>query len=283
MDQTNPLDSLYREAVLLMDRGDQAALDQFLGLHPSLVQNPLKNPGLWLKDLVGGSLDGYFQSPWLIWFVAENPIRLGKLPANIVSVARTIIEHSQHHQVPELCRQLSYTLDLICTGRVPRECGVQGGLINLLLDSGATIDEGYGALGSGNLEAAAHLIERGQKLNLATALCLDRWNEADRLEPKATAEEHQIALIAAALNGKPRAISWLIEKGTPLNGFGPVIHPHATPLHHAVCSGSMDSVKILVHAGADRTLKDKVYGGTPLDWAEHEGHPEIAAFLKGLG
>ena len=44
----------------------------------------------------------------------------------------------------------------------------------------------------------------------------------------------------------------------------------------------MDSVKILVEAGADRILKDKVYGGTPLDWAEHEGHRDIAAYLKSL-
>lgn len=33
--------------------------------------------------------------------------------------------------------------------------------------------------------------------------------------------------------------------------------------------GSLDSVKVLVDAGADTRAKDKVYGGTPLGWAEH--------------
>ena len=71
-------------------------------------------------------------------------------------------------------------------------------------------------------------------------------------------------------------------------------YSHATALHHAVCSGSIDAVKVLVEAGADLTRRDTVYHGTPLGWAgyyeeEHKGKSrakqftEIAAYLREKG
>jgi hypothetical protein len=33
--------------------------------------------------------------------------------------------------------------------------------------------------------------------------------------------------------------------------------------------------------GADRTVRDGTWNGTPLDWAEHLGRPELAAVLRG--
>ena len=44
-------------------------------------------------------------------------------------------------------------------------------------------------------------------------------------------------------------------------------HSHATALHQAVFSGSLDCVKLLVDAGADLNAKDKIYNGTVLGWA----------------
>jgi len=46
-------------------------------------------------------------------------------------------------------------------------------------------------------------------------------------------------------------------------------HSHGTALHQAVSSGSLAAVKVLVEAGANTGKKDKVYDGTPLDWAEY--------------
>jgi peptide-methionine (S)-S-oxide reductase len=36
-----------------------------------------------------------------------------------------------------------------------------------------------------------------------------------------------------------------------------------------VCSGSLDAVKVLVEAGANTTTNDKVWGLTPLGWADY--------------
>jgi len=53
------------------------------------------------------------------------------------------------------------------------------------------------------------------------------------------------------------------EYPSPQSGF----HHHATPLHQAVFSGSIEAVRLLVEAGARLDLKDKIYHSTPPGWA----------------
>ena len=274
------VDSLFREAVSCIDAGQLDELQRLLETNPQLVRARLESPGNWLRDLVDGALEGYFKQPYLLWFVAENPIRHEKLPANIGEITRAIIASAQRGKVSNLQEQLDYTLGLVVTGRVPREAGVQLQLMDVLIDGGATPGTAHGALSARNLEAAAHLIERGGDLTLATAICLDRNDEVARLARDASARDKQIALVAAALNGKAAALTTLLELGVDLDAYSTSIHPHATALHHAVFSGSLDAVKVLVEAGAKLDTKDKIYNGTPLGWAEHEGQREIADYLR---
>ena len=133
---------------------------------------------------------------------------------------------------------------------------------------------------TGNFAAAAHLVERGAKLTLATALCLARWDEVRRLGPTASAEDRQFGFVLAALRGKAEALAKVIELGVDLNAPCADLYSHATALHHAVYSGSLDAVKVLVEAGAALDAKDTVYGGTPLGWAEYGKHAEIARYLR---
>ena len=42
---------------------------------------------------------------------------------------------------------------------------------------------------------------------------------------------------------------------------------HGTALHHAVWSGSLDAVRVLVEAGADLKRRDTIHDGTPIGWA----------------
>lgn len=276
------LDALFQEAVSYIDSGNLGELQQVLADSPRLVHERLEKPGTWLRELVDGALEGYFQRPFLLWFIAENPIRHETLPGNIAEVAQLIVSFAQAERVKSLQEQLDYALGLVTTGRVPRELGCQCRLMDVLIDAGATPGAGHGALSGGNLEAAAHLVERGGELTLATAICLDRDTDVSRLADIATPRDKQIALAAAALNGKAKALAKLMDLGVDINAYSTGIHPHATALHHAVCSGSLEAVKILVEASAKLDTRDKVYNGTPLDWAEHEGQPEIAAYLRSL-
>ncbi len=119
---------------------------------------------------------------------------------------------------------------------------------------------------------------------LLAAVCTGRTAEVARLGRAASTEDRQAALAGAALYGRAEILAMLIDLGVDLNSFGPPgFHPHGTALHHAVDSGSLEAVRLLVEAGAELGMKDKVHQGTPLDWAVHLQRTEIAAYLRGKG
>ena len=106
-------------------------------------------------------------------------------------------------------------------------------------------------------------------MTLASAVCLGRWDDAGRLAATASEAEKQFTLVLAALNGKSEAVKWMIEAGADANRPSADLYAHGTPLHHAVCSGSLATVQALVDAGADPGTRDTAWSGTPLGWAEH--------------
>jgi hypothetical protein len=252
---------LFRQAVEAIDAGEADTLAQLLESNPGLVRHRLEIPG-----------EGYFGHPYLLWFIADNPIRVERLPSNIVAITRLIVEAVRKQAGESLQQQLDYTLGLVVTGRIPRDCGVQGELIDLLVDAGAVPGNGTGALAHGNPEAALRLIQRGGPLTLATAVGLGFAEDVERLLPGGDKEERQVAFVMAAFYGRADLSMRLIRADVDLNAFPgnqTGFHAHATALHQAVCSGSLAAVKVLVEAGADRTLKDRIYECTPLDWAEY--------------
>jgi RNA polymerase sigma factor (sigma-70 family) len=291
MDTPEMRDACFREAVSAIDAGDVDALEHLLAAHPELVRERLDAPGDWLRAKVGSALEGYFRQPYLLWFVAENPVRNDKLPKNIAQVTRLMVQAAQRERVNSLQAQLDYTLELLVTGRVAREWDLQLELIDLLIDAGASPDATQGALAYGNLAAAERLLEHGAKLTLAAALCLGRTQDGVCLAQVASDEDRQLALAAAALNGKVQALATVIDLGVDLDAYSSGIHTHATALHHAVDSGSLDAVKVLVAAGAELGTRDRIHQGTPLDWAEYlqgeakredgvKQYAEIAAYLR---
>jgi peptide-methionine (S)-S-oxide reductase len=163
---------------------------------------------------------------------------------------------------------------------VARECGVQRELIDVLIDAGAKLASVNGAVAGRNLDAVKQLIDRGAGLTLAAAICLERQDDIERLASEARANDLQDALSAAALYGKPDALAMLLRLGADPSGHSKTIHPHASALHHAVGSGSLDAVKVLVEAGAALDMQDSVYRGTPLGWAEHLQLTETASYLR---
>lgn len=263
-------DAEFREAVAAMDAGDVAGLQALLSAHPRLLRE---------RADCG---EGYFHHPYLLWFVAENPVRNGRLPANVARVAQAIVRAAEREGVESLPGQLDCTLGLVCSGRVPRECGVQGELIDVLMDAGAQPDGAMrAAVAHGEVDAVRHLLRRGAPLTLAAAAALGDADGVARLLPASSAGDRGDALIAAALRGHPHVLRTLVASGVEVSAYGAEgFHPHATALHQAVASGSLDAVRVLVDAGADLRLRDRIYRGTALDWAVHLEHPEIAAYLR---
>jgi Ankyrin repeats (3 copies) len=294
MSDVASLDTHFRDAVSAIDAGDIVTLQRLITANPALVRERLASPGAWLGDSVGGAVDGFFQRPYLLWFVAEDPVRNGKLPGNIAAVARAIIDAVRREAASTLQEQLDYALTLVSWSWIARQSGVQIDLIDALVDAGAVTDGNpNNALVNGNFAAADHLIKRGAKVTLAAALCLGR-DEVDSLLTTASKPQKQFAFVLAALNGKADALRRMIRAGVDVNAPSADLYSHGTPLHHAVCSGSLEAVEVLVEAGAGLGTKDSAWGGTPLGWAEYylsdgqgdargKQHAEIADYLRVRG
>ncbi|HEX6084948.1 MAG TPA: ankyrin repeat domain-containing protein [Thermoanaerobaculia bacterium] len=295
------MDALFTQAVSLLDAGDVDALARLIDENPRLVRER--------TDFEGHA---YFHRPYLLWFVAENPVRNDRLPPNIADVTRLIIDKSGPPAsspavsagVPPaptrgagtapqaaggdaggppagpltLQEQLDYALALVSSGRVPREAGVQRALIDVLCDGGASPDSAMlTAVAHQEIDAIEQLLARGATLTLTVAAALGLEIPLD----DADAHEKQRALTAAAFYGNARAVERLVEAGADVRAFSPDgFHPHATPLHQAVHAGSLDSVRILVEAGAPLDVEDRAHHSTPLGWAEYLGRPEIASYLR---
>jgi len=268
---TETLDSLFREAVAAIDAGDVARIDRLTREHPLLVRERLQSPGRWLRDQVGGALDGFFKAPYLLWFVAEDPVRNNTLPGNIAEVTRGIIAAAKREGIDSLQEQLDYALQLVGWSWVADRCGVQLELIDVLVDAGASpAGVPDGALVNGHVAAAERLVQRGAPLTLATALCIGRWDDIPRLAAASTPREKQMALTLLALNGRADGLVRLLHiGGVDVNAVSQDLYAHAAPLHHAVSSGAIAAVRVLIDAGARLDKKDSAYGGTPIDWAEH--------------
>jgi hypothetical protein len=269
MSVAEELDGLFQQAVGAMDAGEVAGLEALVTRHPSLVRERLAAPGAWLRDAVGGALDGFFAAPYLLWFAAEDPIRTGALPPNIADAVRVLIRAAQREGVESLQEQLDYALRLVGWSTVARGCGVQIPLIDVLMDAGARPGRPDDPLVNGNVEAARHLLHRGAQPTLGAALCLGRWDEVADLAAAAGTREIQFALVLAALNGSAEGVRRALELGADPNAPSADLFSHGTPLHHAVCSGSLATVEALLHAGADPAARDSAWTGTPLGWAEY--------------
>jgi ankyrin repeat protein len=79
----------------------------------------------------------------------------------------------------------------------------------------------------------------------------------------------------AAERGRGEAVALLLERGADVNATG----ERATALHEAALRGDTALTHQLLAAGADPTLHDHEFNATPAGWAEHAGHPDLAAFL----
>jgi hypothetical protein len=258
-------DATFRRAVELLDAGDAAGLRAHLKQQPNLARQHV--------TFEGGN---YFRNPTLLEFIAENPVRHGALPKNIVEVAKVILDAGTEQS------SLNETLMLAATGSVPRECGVQLALIDLLSDYGA--DPGsaiHAAALHGETEALNALIKRGARIDLPVAATLGRIDDFRRLLPASNEDERHLALALAAQYGHIEIVRMLLDAGEDLNRYNPVGgHSHMTPLHQAAGAGNIEMVRLLVERGARLDLKDVLWSATPADWARHGGKTEIEAYLR---
>jgi hypothetical protein len=260
-------DVVFRRAVELLDDGDLDGLRDHLQGHPAVVHQKVVFEG-----------GNYFREPTLLEFIAENPVRHDSLPPNIVDVARIILDagaRTNQHAI-------GMTLSLVCSGRVPRECGVQVPLVELLCDFGADPNGAMRpALAHGEWEAVDALIRRGARVDLVTAAATGRMKAARESLRFADENQLHLALALAAQHGHASIVELLLDAGEDANRYNPPgAHAHSTPLHQAALAGHLEVVRLLVERGARLDIRDIHYDGTALEWAEHEARSEVVKYLK---
>ena len=257
-------DPVFRRAVALIDEGDANGLRQLLKEHPRLVHQRLDFEG-W----------NYFHRPALLEFIAENPIRRGTLPENIVEVAKVILDAGPDR------RSREDALALVATGSVPLETGAVIPLIELLCDSGVDPNTAIRAAAlHGSLLAVKTLIRHGAQLDLPVAAALGRAPDVRNLLPKSNAADRHLALAVASQIGHVEIVRIMLEAGEDPNRYNPLGgHSHTTPLHQAALIGNRELVDLLLEHGARPDIKDVLWSGTPAGWAAHAGHKELELYL----
>jgi len=260
-------DPVFRKAVDLIDAGDATGLQELLKKHKKVVHQRVEFEG-W----------NYFRNPTLLEFVAENPIRHGKLPKNIADVARVILDASPDQA------SIDTTLALVSTGSVPLQTGAVVPLAELLCEYGADLHSAIEAAAlHGSLLAVRALLQQGARITLPVAAALNDTEEVRKLLGSATGAERHLALVIASQIGWTDVVRLLLDAGEDPNRYNPIGgHSHTTPLHQAALIGNDELVRLLLDHGADPNTRDLMWNGTPADWAKHEGHAELEAHLRGL-
>jgi len=256
-------DPIFRRAVDAIDSGDVSVLSFLLKEHPSLVRQ---------RTLFEGG--NYFRNPSLLEFIAENPVRHGTLPQNILDVAVLLLEAG-----PEP-RSINDTLELVASGRVCRECGVQVPLIEVLCRYGAhPVSAITTAVLHGEFEAVRQLIRLGAKPDLPILAALGDMEGFLQHLPTSDSVQRHLALALGAQYGHVKIVSALLDEGEDPNRYNPG-HSHSTPLHQAALAGHLAIVKLLIERGAKLNLRDTIWNGTAADWAKHAGQTTVERFLR---
>jgi len=233
----------------------------------------------------------------LLHYVAANGVEAHRerTPANAVEIARSLLgAGAEVDALADMYGGQCTTMSMLVSSSPPEQAGVQIALVGVLADHGAAVDgAGTGtwtsplmtALAFGFRGAAETLVRRGARVDtLAAAAGLGRLEAVRSLLSHAAPLERQRALALATQHGHVDIARLLLDAGEDPNRYNPEgNHAHSTPLHQAVSSNHLDVVQLFVERGAKLDIRDTIWDGTPLGWAEYGGRKEIAEYLRANG
>ena len=276
----------FESAVEAVIDGDLTALERLLARDPELV---------YARSTRRTCFDPPVHRATLLHYVGANGLEghRQRTPPDAPEIARTLLETgAEADALAGFYGIECATLSLLASSSHPAEAGVQGVLVEILLDHGAAIEgrgEKWGsplatALLFGCMDAAETLVGRGARIDsVSIAAGLGRTDDVDRLLPAADAASRHLALALAAQLGHADVVRQLLDAGEDPDRYNPEGgHAHTTPLHQAALAGHLDVVRLLAERGARRDIEDKIYSSTPLGWARHAGRQETEEYLRSL-
>jgi hypothetical protein len=265
-------DDVFRHAVALIAAGDVEALAALLAAHPQLVTARVEGDSAITR--------GYFHRPTLLHFVAGNPSDQPHLPPRIVESARAILDAGAAVDATTGHSLGGTTLALVASSGPGHSDGLVRPLVELLVARGADPAVGLRAAILHRFVDTTRLLHQ---LGAApTAVSAAGVGDLDSLRAVLAAGVSADDLVhagwAAAMNGEAAAIDALVAAGLDVDVRLP--RPFApTMLHEAAWNGQRAASERLLAHGADPTLRDTQFDGTPSGWARHAGHVELADWL----
>lgn len=283
--QEESLVARFEAAVEAVITGDAATLQRLLRETPELAR---------ARSTLVTHHDPPVHGATLLHYIAANGVEgfRQKTPQNAVPIAKLLLDAGA--EVDALAGMYGgqhTTMSMLVSSCHPARAGVQVALVETLLDHGAAI-EGRGAgewtsplmtaLAFGYLDTAQALVRRGARVDsVAAAAGLGRLEAARGLLATANGLDRHRALALAAQHGHVELVRLLLDAGEDPNRYNPKgNHGHSTPLHQAVWAGHGAVVRLLVERGARLDIKDTIWEGTPLGWAEYGGRTAIAEYLR---
>jgi ankyrin repeat protein len=278
----------FESAVEALITGDVATLESLLRENPELVR---------ARSTRVTHFDPPVHRATLLHYVAANGVEgyREKSPKNAVAVAEILLRAgAEVDALADMYGGRCTTMSMLVSSCHPAKAGVQVALVETLLDFGAAIEgRGSGQWGSplmtalafGFVSAAEALAKRGARVdNIAAAAGLGRLADVRQLLATSDTESRHRALALAAQHGHVEILRLLLDAGEDPNRYNPKgNHGHSTPLHQAVWSGHDAVVRLLVERGARLDIRDTIYDGTPLGWAEYGGRTDIVEYLRAQG
>jgi peptide-methionine (S)-S-oxide reductase len=264
-------DPSFRAAVDAIHAGDVAALAALLDAEPQVLRERATSPDVYRRT----PRHQYFLDPKLLWFVANNPTLVERMPANIADIARTIVERGADQA------DLDYTLELVMSSGAASEQGLQRPLMRVLLDAGARAGREAIEVAAGYrvLDALRVLLDGGQPMTSPIAAALGEEQPLRELLRDATREEVQTAFGLAVMNGHLQAAQLALDAGADVDAFMPV-HSHMTALHQGAQDDNVALIELLLAHGARTDQRDRIWDGTPLNWATYFGRVRARAALE---
>lgn len=234
---------LFEQAADAVAQGDIERLRELLDEEPALVYARSPRP---------------HRATLLIYCAANGTEReRQRTPGNIAAIAQLLLERgAEVDAVSHLYGGGVTTLMLLLTSFFPKEAGVTGEMVHVLVQAGAKVDTRV------DYPAMMAAIDCGQRLG---ALAL-----AEEGVPLDT-------LLFAAAAGRLDVLENLLSQGIDVNTR---YIRGSTALHAAAALGQKQAVAFLLARGADPSLHDTYYNATPAGKARYLGYLEIAEFIE---
>ncbi len=261
--QDNSIVQQFEKAADAIVAGDAAALKKLLEENPELIyKRSLRNHHATLLNYVGANGVEYWRQ---------------KTPANIVEIAKILLNAGAEIDAVGDMYGGSTTLGLVATSVHPVKAGVQEALMDILIKHGAdpniAVAPDYtdgllirACLANGRGEPVEYLARQGAKLDMEAAggvgdieKVKSYFNEDGSLKDKSLTKQRDTAFIWACKYGRINVVEFMlnncIDANTEVHGM--------SALHSAVIGGDIKTIKLLLDKNPSLEIKN-CYDGTVL-------------------